>query len=150
MLSCPDEDGKAEIQQKALTDHFVLLSVPDGSAEQTLNLVVCVIWILPLSQEHERNTAAERGGIKHRETKKKERKTRYTDCPGEALVLGHVSDVERQHGVLDILSVHVVNLADVAVPAETRDIAVTTGHKDTRETRKEESTRSEGPQPAVM
>lgn len=57
-------------------------------------------------------------------------KTRYTDCPGEALVLGHVCDVERQHGVLDVLSVHVVNLADVAVPAETRDIAVTAEHRE--------------------
>lgn len=67
MLSCPDEDGKTEIQRKALTDHFVLLSVPDGSAEQTLNLVVCVIWIPPLSQEHGRNTSTERGKIKQRD-----------------------------------------------------------------------------------
>lgn len=57
------------VQQKALTDHFVLLSIPDGSAEQTLNLVVGVIWILPLSQERERNTSAERAKTKQREDK---------------------------------------------------------------------------------
>lgn len=63
---------------------------------------------------------------------KKQIKTRGTDCPGEALVLGHVGNVERLHGVLDILSIHVVNLADITVPAETHDIVMTTelqGHK---------------------
>lgn len=39
-----------------------------------------------------------------------------TDRPGEALVLGDVSDVERQHGVSDILSIQVINLSAVTVP----------------------------------
>lgn len=53
---------------------------------------------------------------------KKEKKAEEradTDGPGEALVLAHVGDVERLHGVLHILSIHVVHLADVSVPAET-------------------------------
>lgn len=39
--------------------------------------------------------------------------------PGETLVLGDVSNVEGLHGVFDVLGVHVVNLTDVAIPAET-------------------------------
>lgn len=50
----------------------------------------------------------------------KEEKT-YTDRPGEALVLGDICDVERLHGVLDILAVHVVNLTDITVPEETNN-----------------------------
>lgn len=37
-----------------LTDHFVFLSVPDGGAKQTLELVVGEIRILPLWQQRER------------------------------------------------------------------------------------------------
>lgn len=51
----------------------------------------------------------------------KKRKKRYTDCPGEALVLGDVHDVERLHGVFNILGVHVVNLTDITVPEETHN-----------------------------
>lgn len=83
-----------------------------------------MIWILPLSREHGRNTSAERGKTKREENT--QIKTRCTDCPGEALVLGHVCNVERLHGVLDILSIHVVDLADITVPAETHDIVMTT------------------------
>lgn len=36
------------IHHRGLTDHFVLLSVPDGGAQQTLDLVVGEIRILPL------------------------------------------------------------------------------------------------------
>ena len=41
-----------------------------------------------------------------------------TDCPGEALVLGDVCDVERLHCVFDVLGVHVVDLTDITVPEE--------------------------------
>lgn len=34
------------------------------------------------------------------------------------MVLGDVGDVERLHGVFDVLGIHVVNLTDVAVPEE--------------------------------
>lgn len=111
------------VQPKALTDHFVLLPVPDGRAEQTLNLVTGVIWILPLSREHGRTRALNVGNKRGGNT---QIKTGCTDCPGEALVLGHVCNVERLHGVLDILSIHVVDLADITVPAETHDIVMAT------------------------
>lgn len=42
-----------------------------------------------------------------------------TDRPGEALVLGDVCNVERLHGVFNILGVHVVNLTDITVPEVT-------------------------------
>lgn len=62
------QGSNGRVQAKALTDHFVLLSVPDGSAEQALNLVIGVIWILALSQEHGRNTSVNVG--KRRERRK--------------------------------------------------------------------------------
>lgn len=40
-----------------------------------------------------------------------------TDRPGKALVFGDVRDVQRLHGVLYILGVHVVYLTHVTVPA---------------------------------
>lgn len=49
------------------------------------------------------------------------KKRKDTDCPGEALVLGDVCDVERLHGVFNILGVHVVNLTDITVPVETHN-----------------------------
>jgi hypothetical protein len=39
-----------------------------------------------------------------------------TDHPGKALVFGDVRDVQRLHGVLYILGVHVVYLTHVTVP----------------------------------
>lgn len=37
------------------------------------------------------------------------------------MVLGDVRDVERLHGVFNILGVHVVNLTDITVPEETHN-----------------------------
>lgn len=37
------------------------------------------------------------------------------------MVLGDVHDVERLHGVFNILGVHVVNLTDITVPEETHN-----------------------------
>lgn len=37
------------------------------------------------------------------------------------MVLGDVCDVERLHGVFNILAVHVVNLTDVTAPEETHN-----------------------------
>lgn len=45
----------------------------------------------------------------------KYKNAQYTDCPGESLVLGDVCNVERLHGVFDILGVHVVDLTDVTL-----------------------------------
>lgn len=45
---------------------------------------------------------------------------KFANRPGKALVLGDVGNVERLHGVFDVLGVHVVNLTDVAVPEETQ------------------------------
>lgn len=39
------------------TYDFVLFAVPDGSAEQTLDLVAGVVWILTLSEKHCGDTA---------------------------------------------------------------------------------------------
>lgn len=35
------------------------------------------------------------------------------------MVLGDICNVERLHGVFNILGVHVVNLTDITVPVET-------------------------------
>lgn len=43
-----------------------------------------------------------------------------THCPRKPLVLGDICDVQRLHSVLNILSVHVVNLVDVTFPAEAK------------------------------
>lgn len=61
------------------------------------------------------------------------RKSRGTDGPGEVSVRAHVGDVERLHGVLDILSVHVVHLADVTVPAETQTKQRTQNNESTKD-----------------
>lgn len=56
------------------TYDFVLLAIPDGSAEQTLNLVACVIWILTLSEENYRGIIAQfrkRRGKKIKQKKEK-------------------------------------------------------------------------------
>lgn len=53
-----------------------------------------------------------------RNSTRDENKGKGTDCPGEALVLGDVCDVERLHGVFNVLSIHVVNLTDITVPEE--------------------------------
>lgn len=52
---------------------------------------------------------------------KNKTKKRHTDCPRETLVLGDVGNVERLHGVFDILGIHVVNLLDFTVPEETQN-----------------------------
>lgn len=84
-FSSPEHPG-----EKDPTYHFVLFAVPDGSTEQTLNLVAGVIWILVLSEQHNTNRI-----IPLREPEKEKLKLRDdTDCPGEALVLGDVRDVE--------------------------------------------------------
>lgn len=41
-----------------------------------------------------------------------------THCPRKPLVLCDICDVQRLHSVLNILSVHVVNLVDVTFPVE--------------------------------
>lgn len=76
-----------------------------------------MVWVLTLS-EKDRGDQCE---IQPTESSKRVAGQRrcHTNRPGETLVLGDVSNVERLHGVFDVLGVHVVNLTDVAVPAET-------------------------------
>lgn len=104
--------SRENVQEEALTDHFVLLPVADGGAKQTLHLV-CVVRIVPLSQEERKMK------VRSKRRSKSQRRSRSTDRPGEALVLGHVCNVERLHAALHILSIHVVDLAQVLVPANT-------------------------------
>lgn len=56
-----------------LTDHFVLLSIPDGGAKQTLDLLVGEIRILPLWQQRERKKPALNEGSKQRGSWRDER-----------------------------------------------------------------------------
>lgn len=97
------------------TYYFVLLAVSDGSAKQTLYLVGGVIWVFTLPLDNRNNYPL---WEKNRRTKQIQSNQNRTDCPGEALVLGNICDVERLHCVFNVLSVHVVNLANVTVPEE--------------------------------
>lgn len=63
-------------RERESTYHFVLLAIPDGRAEQTLDLVAGVIWVFTLSEdesdnystwEKKRKEGREIKGIKERE-----------------------------------------------------------------------------------
>lgn len=62
--------------------------------------------------------------------KREKRKEKSTDRPRKALVLGDIGNVQRLHGVFNILGVHIVNLAVIVAPEKkhTKRKSFTTKH----------------------
>lgn len=87
-----------------------------------------MVWILTLSETHGKFVNAEIQTTSSKKEVEGERQCR-ANRPGEALVLGDVGDVEGLHGVFDVLGVHVVDLTDVVIPAETWSSFLFTGSR---------------------
>lgn len=65
-----------------------------------------------------------------RKKREKKEKKKCTDRPRKALVLGDIGNVQRLHGVFNILGVHIVNLAVIVAPEKkhTKRKSFTTKH----------------------